>query len=92
MADPRYRSSDDKRSTGSNGDTVPSHESDHSDGEVDGDDDNYAVNISLPKRRKLAGQEKRPSKLKNHKVVASEDKGPEDTFLANHVPLDIDSE
>ena len=92
MADPRYRSSDDERSTGSDGDTVPRRESDHSDGEVDGDDDNYAVNISVPKRRKLPCQKKRPSKPKNHKVVASEDEGPEDTFLANHDPLDMDSE
>ncbi len=92
MADPRYRSSDDERSTSSDGDTVPSCDSNHSDGEVDGDDDNYAVDISVPKRRKLLCQKKRPSKPKNHKVVASEDEGPEDTFLANHDPLDMDSE
>ncbi len=92
MADPRYRSSDDEHSTSRDGDTTPSHESDHLDGEVDGDNENYAVDISMPKRRKLACQKKRPSKLKKHKVVASEDEGPEDTFLANHDPLDIDLE
>jgi hypothetical protein len=46
----------------------------------------------LPKWRKRAGQKKMPSKPKNHKVVASEDEGPDDTFLANHDPLDMDSE
>ena len=54
--------------------------------------DNYAVDISVPKRHKLFCQKKMPSKPKNHKVMASEDKGPEDTFLANHDPLDMDSE
>ena len=92
MADSCYQSSDDERSTGSDGDTVPSCESDHSDGEVDGDDNNYAVDISVPKRRKLACQKKKASKLKKYKVVASEDEGLEDTFSANHDPLDIDSE
>ncbi len=50
------------------------------------------VDNSLPKRRKLACQKKKPSKLKKHKVAASEDEGPEDTFLANHDPLDNNSE
>jgi hypothetical protein len=46
---------------------------------------------TIPMERS-AGQKKRPSKLKKYKVVASEDEGPEDTFLANHDPLDMDSE
>ncbi len=48
--------------------------------------------MAILKRRKLAGQKKKPSKLKKRRVVASEDEGPEDTFLANHDPLDIDPE
>ena len=37
-------------------------------------------------------RKKGPANSKNQKVVASKDEGPEDTFLANHDPLDMDSE
>lgn len=60
MADPHYQSRDDECSTGSDGDTVPSCESDHLDGGgVNGDDDNYAVKISvdeLPPHGGMSGQ------------------------------------
>ena len=92
MADPCYQSSNNEHSTSSNGNTVPSRKSDHSNREVNSNDDNFAIGISVPKRGKLVGQKKTPSKLKKHKVVASKEEGPEDTFLANHDPLDMDLE
>ncbi len=96
MSEPRYQSSDDERSTGSDDDTAPSCESNHSDGEVDSDNNNYAVNISVPKRHRLLARQKGSASSKSAgswPARMSVQRTPSwPTMILNHDPLDIDLE